>query len=68
MTKNAEPQLPKERRLSVYVVETWMRNPGKWWPMDSRVSRGSAWAQAREFRKKWPDESFRVTKYVSVKS
>jgi hypothetical protein len=58
-----------DKPLTVYVVETWMRGASpRWWPMDARVSRGSAWALAREDRKRWPNEKFRVTKYVSTKA
>jgi len=57
-------------RNGVWVVETRTAD-GRWVPMSgysSSVERSTAWAIAREDRKKWPDEKFRVRKYISVQS
>lgn len=50
-----------------WVVETYLRHQRRWYAMDARVSRASAWALMREDRKKYPQHKFRCTKYVSTK-
>jgi hypothetical protein len=59
------PLATEQRR--VFVVETWLENPGRWYCWSAHTSASGAWSVARECRDRYPDTKFRTTSYVSTK-
>ena len=48
---------------AVWVVESRVQD-GRWVAMLADVTRRGAWFSQRGYRARWPEEKFRVVKYV----
>ena len=51
---------------AVWVVESRVQD-GRWVAMLADVTRRGAWFSQRGYRARWPEEKFRVVKYVPAK-
>jgi hypothetical protein len=51
----------------VWVVETWLKNQGRWYCWSAHTGRPTAWTAMRDARATYPEQRFRTIKYVSTK-